>query len=319
MASLRSMILSATEFASGKLTADEVKTERYLVERNCRILSSHQTILVNTNVVMRDLNGAFNDGNWDMFMFANIPCPKPPFHAMWLEARDADGARTRAGVLVERVDVPSGADPLDAIRCFGEPWSNLANGVGPVERIKWLLRSRPANLILINYWFEVSSRALVRFCGQTLYGLDHNGNFQDACHMLWPIPADDIQKKKQDFGMNVWLSLPLHTFARLNCHNVKLVPMESQSVGSKKPRRQHVPCSIWHEIVVEDPQVRCQQDAATPSGDKQEIRFHRVRGHYADYTKGAGLFGKYKVRIWVEEHGRGNREMGEVVGSYTVQ
>ena len=46
---------------------------------------------------------------------------------------------------------------------------------------------------------------------------------------------------------------------------------------------------------------------------------HWVRGHYADYTNGKGLFGRLKVRIWIVEHTAGNPELGTVVSSYRVE
>ena len=40
-----------------------------------------------------------------------------------------------------------------------------------------------------------------------------------------------------------------------------------------------------------------------------------VRGHYADYRNGAGLFGNPKLRcvFWIPEHQRGNAELGDVI------
>jgi hypothetical protein len=58
---------------------------------------------------------------------------------------------------------------------------------------------------------------------------------------------------------------------------------------------------------------------ASPDGEKRELRFHKVRGHYADYTNGKGLFGRLKVCIWIVEHTAGNPELGTVVSSYRVE
>jgi hypothetical protein len=54
---------------------------------------------------------------------------------------------------------------------------------------------------------------------------------------------------------------------------------------------------VWHEIrITSVPQLRKHLAAPDRDGEKREMRFHWVRGHYADYTKGAGLFGKSKLR-----------------------
>lgn len=49
-----------------------------------------------------------------------------------------------------------------------------------------------------------------------------------------------------------------------------------------------------------------------------EKAFHLCRGYFADYTKGAGLFGKYKVEVFVPEHFRGSKKRGQVVSDYQV-
>jgi hypothetical protein len=51
------------------------------------------------------------------------------------------------------------------------------------------------------------------------------------------------------------------------------------------------------------------------------VRFHSVRGHYADYTKGTGLFGNPDLRqvFWIPEHRAGNEELGTVAASYKVE
>lgn len=46
---------------------------------------------------------------------------------------------------------------------------------------------------------------------------------------------------------------------------------------------------------------------------------HIVRGHKADYRKGAGLFGKYKVLIYRAAHTAGSREAGRVDKDYEVK
>lgn len=73
------------------------------------------------------------------------------------------------------------------------------------------------------------------------------------------------------------------------------------------------------EVVDNTAYQKSSKSAQNAAEGRRELRFHRVRGHYADYTNGSGLFGRYKVRIWVEEHGRGEAELGTVVSNFTVQ
>jgi hypothetical protein len=94
------------------------------------------------------------------------------------------------------------------------------------------------------------------------------------------------------------------------------------AAGAPKPKKNsHPPFSVWHEIVVTSlPQLRREQKGEiAPDGEKRELRFHKVRGHYADYRKGKGLFGRLKVRLWIVEHEAGDPELGTVKSSYLVE
>lgn len=310
MASLRSMIANGDRFLTTlPIESDLNETERSLVRHSKYQLLSHETILVNAHKVAHDLTEALHDGA-DLATPSMIPCPKPPFHQMWLECNLIG---LRSGILVERKDISKGQDPLEVLMGMKRSIDDLQQ----LSAFRILQQDQPATLIEGFVWQELRGRGAAGFAGQIFYWLDQNGNIQNSMQIPWPPNKDTHDDDRRRLGS--FLLWALHTFARLNCHNVKLVPAKDRAPGSKPHHKPHPPFSIWHEIVVENPQYRTQPDAAMPSGEKQEIRFHRVRGHYADYTKGAGLFGRYKIRLWVEEHARGNRELGEVVGSYTVQ
>lgn len=307
MASLRSMIVDGNRFASPPdMTAAQDETELAYVSHTLTLLRSQETVLVNADKVARDLTEAMTQGV-EVRDHPLIPCPKPPFHRIWLECNQ----RFRSGALVERKDIRPGEDPLEALTISGKTCE-----LEEIKVFQMLRQQQPATVVMAHAWQEIASRAAASFLGELLYWLDGNGNWQGGTVVPFPPEAANV-----DDRMNVldsFLVWVLHTFARLNCHNVKLVPMKAGAPSAKQLRKHHAPSTVWHEIVVEEVQVRAKRDAPA-SGEKQELRFHRVRGHYADYTKGAGLFGKYKLRLWVEEHARGNPELGEVVGSYSVQ
>jgi hypothetical protein len=105
----------------------------------------------------------------------------------------------------------------------------------------------------------------------------------------------------------------------MNCRNVVL-----RSVSSPKAARRHqrdlVPASVWHEIrITSVPQIRTTGHGVF-GRDESKMRRFWVRGHYADYRVGAGLFGNPKLRcvFWIPEHQRGNSELGDVIPEYSL-
>jgi hypothetical protein len=45
---------------------------------------------------------------------------------------------------------------------------------------------------------------------------------------------------------------------------------------------------------------------------------HIVRGHFADFTEGRGLFGRHHGLFWMPQHLKGTLDQGLVVKDYDV-
>lgn len=186
----------------------------------------------------------------------------------------------------------------------------------PFERIT---RDSPATLVNATVWEEAPQVAGAAVSGVIFYWLDGDGAVKGSYWQSWPdkeaFPDASAEKPRAKLG---WAMLwTMHTFARLNCHNVELAPMKSGAPSPKQIKKHGPPATVWHEIVVK--RIERRTARATTEGEKRELRFHKVRGHYADYTQGRGLFGRWKVRIWVDEHEAGKSELGAVVSSYRVE
>lgn len=306
MASLRSMICDR-KYGLGWDGKNPISKEMepiliQQVEVVHNALAESDTILVNAQSIADTVMALTDD---DVVHFPSIPCPKPPFRQMWLEAQMKPGGRPcedcggetvlkRVGALVNRFDGPTFLRSVTI--------SNASEG-SLYARVKG---DDPADMMHASIWCDDQGHAL--YIGRIYWWLDKDGKYLDAQYF----PQDD------DFNFElVWL---LHSFARMNCHNVKLVPQTAGGPRIKKGKPQRA-YSYWHEIVVTSlPELRRQQKGElAPDGEKREVRFHKVRGHYADYTQGKGLFGKWKIRIWIEDYKAGSPELGTVVSSYAVE
>lgn len=53
-------------------------------------------------------------------------------------------------------------------------------------------------------------------------------------------------------------------------------------------------------------------------GDNKQKRLHIVRGHFADYTEGGGLFGKLHGKYYIAPHVRGSSDRGTITKDYRV-
>lgn len=122
-----------------------------------------------------------------------------------------------------------------------------------------------------------------------------------------------------ELRLNYWSLVAAHALSRMNCCNVEL-----RAINEPKAPRSHrcsvAPASVWHEIkITSTPKIRHTGCSVFHDDDSQKRAFW-VRGHYADYSQGSGLFGNPKLRglFWIPEHRRGNEELGQVIPEYTI-
>lgn len=115
-----------------------------------------------------------------------------------------------------------------------------------------------------------------------------------------------------------WLfGVAVHSILRMNCANVSLVERPSGAKSKGLSLIPKTPRIVWHEISIGSQPIK-QGDVSEGTGI--ERRVHGVRGHYADYTKGRGLFGKESLKqvFWVPAHLSGSPVAGIVVSKYKI-
>jgi hypothetical protein len=109
----------------------------------------------------------------------------------------------------------------------------------------------------------------------------------------------------------------LTTFSLLNCRNVYEEKVEpSAQLQKARARRGKLPLLSYHVLKVRPVGAR---KPGAGNGGGAPLAEHWVRGHFADYTNGPGLFGNpnLKGRFWISPHlaGRASRT---VVKDYEV-
>lgn len=315
MASLRSRIidgrLAGTYLQYGDWAGRRMKEDREL-------LRSGQATLINAQGVYDDLIKEI-DRDPAAWREPRPPYPMPPFRYQWLECMQ--NGYIQCGIFVRRMP-------------FAEVRRGLNFDSPEAQRLYPNFAAKPPEtMVSVDCWEWQSPFGRAALEGHIMYFLDAQGElvepglpeqeFSVRCYIQLPLVPIDTFDKTERLHYELYLAMQItwatHAFARLNCHNVQLVPRKSAASGEKR-QPAGPPTSVWHEIVVTGmPELRRARGECPPDGEKRELRFHKVRGHYADYTKGKGLFGRWKVRIWVDEHEAGNTELGAVASSYRVE
>lgn len=103
----------------------------------------------------------------------------------------------------------------------------------------------------------------------------------------------------------------------LSCNNVTTV--ESQPFTRNNKRQKDPTRVVYRELHVEVPPGGKRSQSVSEGDEKAGTAFHVRRGHFADYTKGKGLFGKYHGKYWIPPTTVGDVEYGTVIKNYKLE
>lgn len=112
-----------------------------------------------------------------------------------------------------------------------------------------------------------------------------------------------------------WVAL--FNLSLLNCKNIRLTNTAPSDKERKRKVNSH---SEWKTLSISVPSF------SSKSQDKKPefvglTRHHLVRGHFADYSNGPGMFGNELLRgvYWVCPHARGNADQGTIIKDYRLK
>lgn len=229
-------------------------------------------ILVNAQNVADDTIVAFNAGDSPTWNILDSPCVTPPFETMWFEF---------------------------SFRAFPEE---------KVEKHRYAVQTiredhSGGHTMMCAVWME--HQVCPGFCCMSYLRLDDTGaidadtaEFNAYRKVARQDLTEDSWQRAQAFMENRWrwvTGCALQALSRMNCKNAKLRPLNEGKFIPHSPNP-IVPASVWHEIVITSvPKIRS-TGRNIFTEDEREIRAHWIRGHYADYRKGAGLFGNPKLK-----------------------
>lgn len=203
----------------------------------------------------------------------------------------------------------------------------------PFQRfcVEWQNHSEPADLwervlCLCSHYKNGLFQVLVFACGLPL-GVPVT--ILDAEFRIWIPPdgtlgpielfaaRDGMPPEAKETTPSI-LGCALFTLGLLSAKNV-------QRVEGLPPRhiRRHpgnFVATVGHSHYTLDiPGAREFNRAVAGAGEAQRKRMHIVRGHFADYTEGGGLFGKLHGRYYIAPHVRGSAAIGTITKDYRVR
>jgi hypothetical protein len=103
----------------------------------------------------------------------------------------------------------------------------------------------------------------------------------------------------------------------LHCKNVTVITGEPSRAFRRRAERENRPLVAFKTLdILPMRTILSKEGHSETEGLRHAL--HICRGHFADYTNGNGLFGKYHGKFWIQDHVRGAKVEGIVSKDYKV-
>ncbi len=223
-----------------------------------------------------------------------------PFQAMWMEMTPP-GTGIKAGVLATRDALTERAT------------TSLRAAMGPPGTFERLSGSVAVSAQILRFFIRDASLN-ISLAFDAVYLLDAFGEIVEVSHGN---ALGCLADEAQPFFVQCQLTA-LEALVHMNTAGTRIdPPWEKSPVRAASPDRKRF--SVWHTISVGGRQPSRRSAGAVDGEGAIARREHWVRAHRADYRRGAGLFGRINQLIWIQEHKRGDAELGRVMADYVVQ
>lgn len=249
----------------------------------------------------------------------HYPFVSPPFEEMWFEFHTPKiKEMQRVGVRVE------GREMNDA------EWARL-----PERLVEALVRVHGEQVFKICKWVlllqpysEMTNGKMMGPYANYILGVDENGGLAktDVGDHIYMV--NSTEPKVAAIMQPILINPVLMAISFMHVKNADLVrqaPVTPTTKHAKRKAKKNPPTSRYYVLKI-DAIEKGGGGGGTGGGGHGgggggggEPSLHIVRGHFADYSNGAGLFGKYKGRYWVSSHLRGNPEVGVTEKDYSVR
>lgn len=130
---------------------------------------------------------------------------------------------------------------------------------------------------------------------------------------------EDQQKTYFSLLMASYLYPCLLGLSFMHCKNVKNVAQEHPPKLSKAYQRRYGNSLIVYHTLEIDPMKKVLREEGQSETLGLKKALHITRGHFANYTEGKGLFGKYHGTYWRPPHVKGSAEHGVVKKDYSIK
>ncbi len=259
-----------------------------------------------------EINKMYAEHEQDYWDVRNdFPCVAPPFEKIFFESKMPTQYRIKTGMV--------GCDLGNRMGIFFDAAINQGNRIFP--KSKWII-----NLMFFLDAENEIYPTLTLILGVTEDGIievDH-GKLRGLSALMsreWKSLDVDVNKHQDRIiALKVWYLHPmLLALSFMHCKNVILMEHNPPyKVQQKRIKQNKAPLTKYYTLDITRPRAILKSEGNIDEVGLQRA-LHICRGHFKDYSKGKGLFGKYKGLYWWDSQVRGTEEAGRIEKDYNIK
>jgi hypothetical protein len=270
-----------------------------------------------------------NGWNSDTFTLADFPQCLSPWQSAFVEFRLPVSEREHHRDAPYGVGMTVHSSRKTDLMTRGEdPQGSLPSIQQAIVRTYPHLIAQSEWLTSFVLWLESPQRLLTGpLANYTFFHIANGDLLWNAGNIPEAIMADmqcsvfsssDEQRAFAQRVMTPYLFPFLFSFSLANCKNVTTSLVHPPEKLSRAHQKRHgMPLSRYYTLNIEPMKKVLREEGKVEShGLKHALSV--CRGHFANYTEGKGLFGKYHGQFWIPQHVRGSANQGVVTKDYAV-
>lgn len=268
----------------------------------------------------------------DLYEWKDMPNVAPPFPVMWFEYQQPNVMYVskkdplypdKRGSVIEAPPEVRGSKIGVLVQ------SNLIEDTQEHERwIKSMISHSPIYSNIMGrctppYWamclhiFSCALNAPMYYGGTVLLGIAKTGEVitdGSICEIPHYVLASEIYVDMMNSAIRP-VSLAI---SFLHCKNVTMVTTDPPvKVQQRRVKEGKLPLIRYHTLEIE-PMCKILRTEGQSEKTGLKLALHICRGHFKDYSKGKGLFGRFHDLYWWDSMVRGSPEHGMVGKDYNI-
>lgn len=257
----------------------------------------------------------YEDSSKELWLDNDFPNIAPPFEEFWMEFENPRFSNSEGNIIKYARWFSDGITGalFKAISIDNMPMEVRQKTLSQFANAKWGL----AIALFMELKGEIIERGsaslLIDYEGKIITKSKYGHISQKSASLSGSHNPDDVVA-----GIYSQIEPCFLALSFMHCKNVTIKKKAIPKGLIHKAQKKHGYIPVRYHVLDIEPMKKVLRYEGNAEKTGLKMALHICRGHFKDYSKGGGLFGKYQGLYWWESHVRGSIGQGVVIKDYNV-